>query len=131
LRNYSPIDVSLASVRHFLSTGILYLPLQSGHSLLTELHRDLNAGGLAAEEEFEFVPHVTIGGAAPAADLHATEAAAEEAWAACPCSKQFCLQEVVALFATSADEQEAYRDWSCRWRYNLTSSQVYSMTAAL
>jgi 2'-5' RNA ligase superfamily protein len=127
LRRHSPVEVTFSSVCRFESTDVLYLPVEGGNSLLQELHHGLNVGKLASEEPFEFIPHVTLGGPVPAAELSAVEAATQRVWQACDCPKHFRLHEIVALLVTSNPGQTD-GDWTCLWRYNLTCSEVHSMT---
>lgn len=52
----------LGEVRVFPTTNMLYLSIEAGSETVRRLHRVLNAENLFAEERFEFIPHLTLGG---------------------------------------------------------------------
>ncbi len=61
LQRFPPIDVSLSRVCCFPTTNVIYLEIDAGSSCLHDLHSTLNAGLLAHDEIFEYVPHLTLG----------------------------------------------------------------------
>lgn len=128
LRKFPPFDVNFRSVRRFEPTNILYLPLAAGNSCVNEMHQELNSGELAAEEEFEFVPHVTLGGPIPPHELQRAESAASTLWQSCRDPKHFKIDEVVALLALP-NGGSGYGDWTCLWRHSLASDEVHRMIA--
>src|SRR4051794_28470576 len=62
LRTFSPFEVELDAVCRFPRTDVLYVSVSIGNSAVRELHRALNTGSLADSEQFEFQPHLTLGG---------------------------------------------------------------------
>jgi 2'-5' RNA ligase len=56
-----PFEVSLGAVETFMpSTPTVYIRVDGAASRMEELHRLLNAGMLAASEEWPYTPHLTI-----------------------------------------------------------------------
>ena len=53
----------------FSETNVLYLEISSGNDALHKLHESLNTGLLAHDENFNFLPHLTISGSIPTRDL--------------------------------------------------------------
>lgn len=138
LRRYSPFKIALGPVRSFASTNVVYLALNIGGSVLADIHRELNAGPLATEEQFEFIPHVTVGGPVSAAELDTVMALAQRTWERSTHPSEFDLEELVGLHAASAAESAPAQnppaqipcDWVCMWRYSLGSAEVQAMSAA-
>ena len=60
LSGFSPFSVELSEVKVFPETNILYLDIASGNDALHHLHDALNIGLLAHEENFDFLPHLTL-----------------------------------------------------------------------
>lgn len=128
LRTFSPFEVELDNVRRFPLTNVLYLGISAGNSSMRELHKALNAGGLAATEQFEFQPHLTLGGPFPEPSP-ATEASVSNAWDKVKLSKRFFMDEIVALWASPFT---APRDsWTRVWTYNLRQAHYQSYAAAI
>jgi hypothetical protein len=72
----------LGPVDLFESTQVIKLTFASGVPQLKELHDLLNSDGLAAPENFEFVPHITLGQDIPSDHLEECLAAAKNRWEA-------------------------------------------------
>jgi 2'-5' RNA ligase len=62
LRKFQAFEVELEAVSTFPHTNVVYLDLSEGNRLVRELHQALNTGNLADNEQFEFHPHLTLGG---------------------------------------------------------------------
>jgi hypothetical protein len=127
LRKFPSFEITFSSVRRFPSTNVLYLPIKQGNQLVADLHRELSAGELSAHEQFEFVPHLTLGGPIPPAKIDAAEAETAALWESCSLPKQFRIDEIVALSAPP--DAVASLDWAALWRYRLATDQMYRTTA--
>jgi 2'-5' RNA ligase len=53
-------EIGTSSVEVFENTGVIYLALDSGGSILERMHRGLNANGAKFPEPFPFHPHITL-----------------------------------------------------------------------
>ncbi len=109
LSRFPQFEVELAKVRRFAETNFLYLDLNEGDSLVKDLHAALNTGDLAAPEEFEFRPHLTLGGPVSPAKLDSAQQQAEFTWAAPHCSPRFTIREVVCLWLSPDSPQGEWR----------------------
>jgi 2'-5' RNA ligase len=119
LSRFQPFSVQLSEVKVFSETNILYLEIAKGNDALHELHDALNAGLLAHEENFEFLPHLTISGSVPMRDLAKIRAQAKQGWEKHKGATTFEVTEVVALWQplyTSPD------DWNRVWSQKLGDS---------
>ncbi len=79
-KEIEPFEIGLCSVDLFESTQVIKLTLASGIPQLKELHDLLNANGLAAPENFEFVPHITLGQDISCDHVEECLAAAKRRW---------------------------------------------------
>ena len=98
LRQFPPFDVELSQVRRFSETKFLYLDLGEGSSVIHDLHDALNKGDLFDAEEFEFRPHLTLGGPVSPGRLDSAQQQAETTWNAEHCASRFTVDEVVCLW---------------------------------
>jgi 2'-5' RNA ligase len=125
---FHSFEVELDAVRRFPVTNVLYLGISAGNNEIRNLHDALNAGGLTADEQFEFQPHLTLGGPFPEL-LDSAEAAVSDAWQKIDIPKRFHLDEVVALWATPAGaSQDA---WSRVWAHTLRPAPYKTGVAAI
>jgi 2'-5' RNA ligase len=108
--------VELRSVKVFPETHILYLDVGEGDEMLHRLHDALNAGVLRYEEDFEFLPHLTISGTISAERLASANARASSAWENYQGGKRFQVSEVVALWQPPEGSSE---DWNRLWDQKL------------
>ncbi|HEX4772450.1 MAG TPA: 2'-5' RNA ligase family protein [Bryobacteraceae bacterium] len=128
LRAFSPFEVELDAVHRFPVTNVLYLGISCGSNNVRELHRALNTAGLAAHEQFDFQPHLTLGGPFPEPS-DAAEASVSNAWSKVQLSKRFLMDEIVALWANPlAAPQES---WTRVWTYNLRRAHYHTHAAAI
>src|ERR1700761_7912501 len=97
LAEFPAFEIELSTVQRFPETNFLYLDIADGNSLLHHLHDALNTGDLACTEEFEFRPHLTLGGPIPEPEMNTTQDRAEVAWLANGHSRRFTLDEIVFL----------------------------------
>jgi 2'-5' RNA ligase len=119
LSRFQPFSVQLSAVKMFPETNILYLEIADGNDALHELHDALNTGLLAHEENFDFLPHLTISGSVPTRDVAKTRAEAKRGWEKHKGVATFEVTEVVALWQplyTSPD------DWNRVWSQKLGDS---------
>jgi len=119
LGGFQPFAVGLYSVKVFRETHILYLDIAEGDSALHKLHGALNSGVLSHEENFEFLPHLTISGAISFDRLGPVKAEATRAWEEYQGEKRFEVGEVVALWQPPHGSSE---DWNRLWDQKLGDS---------
>jgi 2'-5' RNA ligase len=119
LSRFKPFLVVLADVKVFSETNIMYLEIASGHDALQELHDALNTGLLAHEENFDFLPHLTISGPIPSHELARLRAQAKEAWEKRRGETSFEVNEVVALWQPLHGSPD---DWNRVWSQRLGDS---------
>src|SRR5579884_3288438 len=98
LLEFSAFPVELSRVRLFPNTRFLYLDVAKGRRLLNDLHATLNRGDLKHAEQFDFLPHLTLGGPVEAADLKTVVGDAEAAWRNSTHPREFLLDEIVFLW---------------------------------
>jgi 2'-5' RNA ligase len=127
LRRFPAFDVELSKVRRFAETSFLYLDLTEGDSLIYELHAALNTGELADPEEFEFHPHLTLGGPVSPGKLDVVQEQAELTWDAAQCSPRFTIDEIVFLWLSPNSSQG---EWRRLWTQSLSSAMPRSSAAS-
>lgn len=98
LRQFPAFEVELGRVRCFPETNFLYLDISAGDACLRRLHEMLNTGILHSGEEFEFRPHLTLGGPVPGPELDSVLHRAGTAWRSAGCPPRFTLDEIVLLW---------------------------------
>jgi 2'-5' RNA ligase len=130
VRQRPPFAVELSKVRLFPETNFLYLDLTEGDSLIHHLHTALNQSDLADREEFEFRPHLTLGGPISPAYLASVQSQAELAWSSVPCLPRFTVQEVVLLWLSPDSPQGAWRRLST-YRLTPIATRAAAASAAL
>ena len=121
LQGFEAFDVELGPVRLFPS-NVLYLDVIQGHDSVRYMHQSLNTGPLAACEEFEFHPHVTLGGPFPSLEIDRAEAQAKAAWNRCDLARRFRVNQIVALWAGADSDTEA--PWSSLFTFSLEQSKI-------
>jgi 2'-5' RNA ligase len=97
LSGFAPFGVKLSTVSVFAETNTLYLNITDGNDALHKLHDALNVGSLTHKEDFQFQPHLTIGGPIPSEVLAEVHAHAVRAWGKRRTKIVFEVSEVVAL----------------------------------
>jgi 2'-5' RNA ligase len=127
LGRFSAFDVELSRVRRFDQTNFLYLDLSEGDAHVHDLHDALNTGDLADIEEFEFRPHLTLGGPVAAAELEFAQHQAELTWDGAPCSPRFTIDEIAFLWLGPDSSQ---REWRRLWTHRLSAKAELSSAAA-
>jgi 2'-5' RNA ligase len=128
LDQFGRFEVELTSVDRFTETNVLYLDVAGGSDTVHELHDALNTGDLSFPEEFEFYPHLTLGGPIPAHQVDGIQAHAEQLWHSLPLERRFTIDEIVALWAAPGDEVLA---WQRLWTYSLRPQRAQMATAGL
>jgi 2'-5' RNA ligase len=119
LSRFEPFSVELHGVKVFPETQILYLDIAGGSDALHQLHDALNTGILTHEENFEFLPHLTLSGAIPFESLAKVEAQAARLWGEYSGQKRFQVGEVVALWQPPQGSSD---DWNRLWDQKLGDS---------
>jgi 2'-5' RNA ligase len=127
LRRFPPFDVELSKVRRFPETKFLYLDLGEGNSVIHDLHDALNKGDLFDAEEFEFRPHLTLGGPVSPGALDSAQQQAEITWNAEHCAPRFTIEEVVCLWSSP---DSAQGEWHRLWSQKLSRAAQTSAAAA-
>ncbi|MGI8960503.1 MAG: 2'-5' RNA ligase family protein [Bryobacteraceae bacterium] len=127
LGQFPPFDVELSKVRLFPETKILYLDLGEGGSEIHDLHDALNKGDLFDSEEFEFRPHLTLGGPVSPGILDSAQQQAEVTWNAEHCAPRFTVHEVVCLWLSPNSPQG---EWDRLWSQKLSPAAARSSAAA-
>lgn len=127
LSKFPPFEIEFSSVGSFPHTNFLYLDIADGSSLLHALHDALNTGDFLHAEQFEFRPHLTLGGPVPQAHLPSVQDQAQMAWLAATHPRRFTLDEIVFLWLNpDSPDGEWYRLWS----YNLATGSTARSKAA-
>jgi len=93
-KEIEPFEVQLGSVDLFAGTHVIKLTLASGVPQLKALHDLLNANGLAAPENFEFVPHITLGQDIPLDHVDECLAAAKRRWEAFNSKRSILVEDI-------------------------------------
>jgi 2'-5' RNA ligase len=119
LGGFEPFPVALGCVKVFPETHILYLDIAQGNDALHKLHDALNRGVLSHDEDFEFLPHLTISGTIPPDLVTNSKAAASRAWQKYAGEKRFEVIEVSALWQPPQGSSE---DWNRLWDQKLGDS---------
>ncbi len=116
LQSRHQFAVELSQVRCFTSTSTLYLDISEGAPELHTLHDALNGGDLHHQEEFDFRPHVTVGGPLNPLHLPGILQQAETDWRAVAYSPRFLLSELVCL---SQGKGNGKTGWQRLWSVKL------------
>lgn len=82
LADVEPFEMRLGSVDLFESTQVIKLSFASGIPRLKELHDLLAASKMTGIENFEFIPHITLGQDLPAGRVEEYLATARRKWEA-------------------------------------------------
>jgi len=127
LSQFPAFEIELSTVQRFPQTNFLYLDIAEGNALLHDLHDALNTGELACAEEFEFRPHLTLGGPIPEPDLNVLQDKAQVAWRGSGHAKRFTLDEIVFLWLNPAHRGG---EWHRLWCYNLRTKGTAATKAA-
>ena len=127
LNQVSAFEVELGTVRRFPETNFLYLAINAGDTSLRRLHDTLNAGVLHFGEEFEFRPHLTLGGPIPDEELDSVLRATKSAWRSAACSRRFTLDELVLLWI---EPQAAQGEWRPLFSHCLETKNTMAQAAA-
>ena len=109
LSRVKPFELELGQVSLFPETNILYLSVQTGHEILRTLHTSLNHGSLFAEENFDFVPHLTLGGPLASHEVTPVFEKAANLWSTASFSRRFEVSEAVLLWQAGGCSE---RSWS-------------------
>jgi hypothetical protein len=76
----------------------MYLSVESGHHEALHLHESLNSGKLHAAENFEYIPHLTLGGPLNPEDQAESLHRAQQAWRDAALCRRFQVTETVLLW---------------------------------
>ena len=127
LKRWQSFSVELSEVKVFPETNILYLDIGRGSGTLHELHDELNTGELAYDENFDFLPHLTISGPISKRRLAKVHQEAKRTWEEQRGVAEFEVKEVVALWQPPHGSPDDWnRVWSEKLRENGRSAQAGS-----
>ncbi len=127
LSNFPPFELEFSGVTSFPNTNFLYLDIADGSSLLYALHDALNTGDFLHSEQFEFRPHLTLGGPVPQAHLPSAQDQAQTAWLSATHPRRFTLDEIVFLWLSP---NSVDGEWHRLWSYNLRTRSTARTKAA-
>ena len=103
LKTRQPFTVQLSSVQVFRNTNVIYIDIGNGTSELHAMHQALNAGELHFQEEFEYIPHLTVGGPFESGELSPVLNIASRAWETANLAREFQVDEIVFLWLQPGD----------------------------
>ncbi|MBV8896348.1 MAG: 2'-5' RNA ligase family protein, partial [Acidobacteriaceae bacterium] len=126
LSTWQSFEIELSGVRVFPNSNVLYLEVSEGINTLRRLHAELDSGEFAHNEEFDFHPHVTIGGPIAAEQLPSYTQKAVDRWANSRCPSRFPIDEI-AFVTISADRAKG--DWRRLWAQKLPAAKSYRRAA--
>lgn len=127
LLDFPNFDVELSKVRAFPETNLVYLEIGKGKGLLDKLHAALDRGALGHAEEFDFRPHLTLGGPVDAAHLAAVRRHAVTAWNSFRSARRFVLDEIVFLWVSP---DSPHGEWHRLWSHKLSTKETTGARAA-
>jgi 2'-5' RNA ligase superfamily len=127
LANFRAFEVELSTVHSFPETNFLYLDIADGNSTVHDLHDALNRGELECAEEFEFRPHLTLGGPVPEPELNAMQEQARGAWLSTAHPRRFTVDEIVFLWLNPKNPDG---EWHRLWSYSLRTKGTAMTKAA-
>jgi len=116
LTRFKPFSVELSDVKVFPETNVIYLDVSGGNEALHKLHDTLNSGLLEHDEDFDFLPHLTISGTIPPHNLGKFLEQATKAWQTHKGKTSFDVNEVVALWQP---QYTSPYDWNRIWSQKL------------
>jgi 2'-5' RNA ligase len=58
---FEPFEVGIGEVQVFEDTEVIYLSIEQGTAELVTMHDVLNTGPFGQQEQFDYVPHLTLG----------------------------------------------------------------------
>ena len=61
IAQFEPFEVGIGEVSVFESTQVVYLSITEGTAELAAMHDVLNTGILEQQEQFDYIPHITLG----------------------------------------------------------------------
>jgi 2'-5' RNA ligase len=118
LSQFESFRVELVQVNTFTETNTIYLSAADSNSQIYDIHQALNSGDLADRERFPFRPHLTLGGPLSDVVLPDIRGQADQLWQSVDGSREFSVDEVVALGADCGDDPPC---WHRLWTFNLSS----------
>ena len=99
----APFEVSLGDVENFIpKTPTVFIRVAFAAYRLRELHDHLNTGALAFDEQWPYMPHLTIAKVDTLEDAVSALAVARQRWAKFNCPRRVCIEELT--FVRQADE---------------------------
>jgi len=99
----SPFEVSLGDVENFIpKTPTVFIRVAFAAYRLRELHDQLNTGALAFDEQWPYMPHLTIAKVDTLEDAVSALEVARQRWAKFNCPRKVSIEELT--FVRQADE---------------------------
>jgi 2'-5' RNA ligase len=100
---FAPFDIELGRIQRFDVTDVVYIGVQDGAGLLSQMHRRLNRGALAFEEPFAYHPHVTLAQGIGADQVEALAALASLRWREFQGPRRFRVESAVFVRNTQGN----------------------------
>lgn len=116
LSRFCAFEVEISKIRRFRESNYLYLDIATGNSLVHDMHDALNTGAFSDPEQFEFRPHLTLGGPVPQDELEQIHERANETWRGAGDPPRFLLDEIVFVWLPPRFEGG---DWRRIWSFSL------------
>jgi 2'-5' RNA ligase len=115
LAPHREFTVELTDLLPFPATNVLYLAVNAGSDVLTQLHLALNTGELKYREAHEFTPHVTVAGPFEPEALPEVLERANQLWSGFESARSFPVRELVLLWTDSQEHGwQALRSFKLR-----------------
>jgi len=103
-----PFEVTLGQVETFIPvTPTVYIRVQGAASRMSELHSKLNTESLAFEEQWPYIPHLTIAKMGGEQSARMAFALARERWNRYSCSRRILLENLTFV---REDEENCWVD---------------------
>jgi len=105
---HEPFQIALGSVETFLPvTATVFIRVEAGAEIMTELHGKLSTGTLQFDEELPYIPHLTIAKMSGEQLAHRALETARQRWAGYTANRQILLD---GLTFVREDEQNCWTD---------------------
>jgi 2'-5' RNA ligase len=94
-KQFAPFDIQLGNIDVFPVSDVIYIQISVGGEALKQLHDAMNAGPLPYQEDFPYLPHITLAQELKPDEVDELVHVARSRWAECPFPKTFRAETVV------------------------------------
>lgn len=105
-RTIAPFELQITDIEIFDITAVIYANIGLGRNRLLDIHKQLNTGALAFQEQFAYHPHVTLAIDMDHADIHGLAEKAREMWHEYSDSRRFIVDSLHFV------HNEGLKNWS-------------------